>query len=81
MSERFMKSIYKIIWSDQALRNLKSIIDYLENRWTEKEIGKFSKLLDHNLKLIEAMPFLSPLSFDFQNTRKAILSHQTTIYY
>jgi len=81
MSERFMKSIYKIIWSDEALRNLKSIIDYLENRWTEKEIGKFSKLLDRNLQIIEASPFLFPISDDFQNIRKAVLSPQTTIYY
>lgn len=35
-----MKNIYKIVWSEEALNNLKTIIDYLENRWTQKEITK-----------------------------------------
>ena len=76
-----MKSTYNIIWSDEALQNLKEIIDYLEHRWTQKEISNFSKLLDHNLNLIETTPFLFPLSYDFQNMRKVVLSSQTTIYY
>ena len=27
-----MESTYKLIWSDEALSNLKNIINYLENR-------------------------------------------------
>jgi len=76
-----MKSTFKIIWSDEALNNLKSIIDYLENRWTQKEITNFSRLLEKNLKLIENSPFLFPLSDDFKDVRRAVLSPQTTIYY
>lgn len=41
-----MKSTYRLIWSDEALNNLKYIIDYLENRWTKREIKKFALLLD-----------------------------------
>lgn len=76
-----MKSTFKIIWSDEALNNLKTIIDYLENRWTQKEITNFSRLLEKNLKLIENSPFLLPLSDDFQDVRRVVLSPQTTIYY
>ena len=47
-----MKNTYKIIWTDEALENLKSIIEYLANRWTKKEIAKFSRLLDHQISLI-----------------------------
>ena len=32
---------YKIIWSDESVKNLDSIIDYLEQNWTEKEVKKF----------------------------------------
>ena len=45
----FMKNIYKIIWSDEALTNLKDTINYLENHWTETEIKKFAQLLDKHL--------------------------------
>mgnify|MGYP000941013281 FL=1 len=76
-----MKSTYKLIWSDEALNNLKGIIDYLENRWTKKEIKKFALLLDKQLKLIEDNPFLFAESDKSNGLRKSVLSKQTTIYY
>ena len=42
-----MKNTYKLIWSDEALNNLKEILDYLEQRWTNREIKRFSQLLDY----------------------------------
>lgn len=44
---KFMKNTYKLIWSDEALNNLKEILDYLEQRWTNREIKRFSQLLDY----------------------------------
>ncbi|MBK7480631.1 MAG: type II toxin-antitoxin system RelE/ParE family toxin [Bacteroidales bacterium] len=76
-----MKSTYKLIWSDEALNNLKYIIDYLENRWTKREIIKFALLLDKQLKLIEDNPFLFAESDKSNGLRKSVLSKQTTIYY
>lgn len=55
-----MKSTCKIIWYDEALKNLKGIIHYLELSWTEREIKKFSKLLDKKLELIQSNPILFP---------------------
>jgi len=76
-----MKSTYKLIWSDEALNNLKGIIDYLENRWTKREIKKFAQLLDKQLKLIEDNPFLFAESDKSNGLRKSVLSRQTTVYY
>lgn len=76
-----MKSIYKIVWSDEALNNLEGIIEYIEYRWTKREISKFSQLLDHQLKLIEENPYLFPQSNSLKGLRKSVLSRQTTIYY
>lgn len=78
---RFMKNTYKLIWSDEALNNLKGIIDYLENRWTKREINKFAQLLDKQLKLIENNPYLFAESDKLKGLRKSVLSRQTTIYY
>lgn len=78
---RFMKNSYKLIWSDEALINLKGIIDYLKHRWTKREIKKFAQLLDHKLKLIENNPYLFPESDKLSGMRKSVLSRQTTIYY
>ena len=78
---RSMKNTYKLIWSDEALQNLKRIIDYLEQHWTEKEIKKFSRLLDRQLELIQKNPLLFAKSDKLKNIRKSVLSSQTTIYY
>lgn len=76
-----MKSIYKVIWSEEALKNLKEIIDYLEENWSQKEIRKFASLLDKQIHLIQNNPQLFPESEILQNLRKSVLSKQVSIYY
>lgn len=76
-----MENTYKLVWSDESLNNLKVIVDYLENRWTKREIRKFAQLLDKQLKLIEDNPFLFAESGKSNGVRKSVLSKQTTIYY
>lgn len=76
-----MKNTYKIIWSDEALESLRAIIEYLEYRWTRKEISQFSQLLDHQLELIQNNPYLFPKSENSNELRKAVLSRQTSIFY
>jgi len=41
-----MKSGYKLVWSESALADLRNIIDYLTENWTQKEIRTFAKKLD-----------------------------------
>jgi len=54
-------------------------MDYLENRWTKREIKKFSQLLDKQLNLIEGNPFLFAESDKSNGLIKSVLSRQTTI--
>ncbi len=76
-----MKNIYKLIWSSEALNNLKAIVNYLEIRWTKREIIKFSQLLENKITIIIDNPFLFPESIKSKGIRKAVLTKQTTIYY
>ena len=76
-----MESTYKIIWTDEALTNLADIIDYLEHRWTEREIKNFAKLLDRQINMIQTNPELFPTSPTSNRLRKSVLSKQTTICY
>lgn len=76
-----MASTYKIVWSDEALSNLKHIISYLEEYWTVREINKFALLLDRQLFRIENNPLLFPKSEHKRDIRKSVLSRQITIYY
>ena len=76
-----MKSGYNIDWSDEASGNLDSIIEYLQNRWTDREIGRFFKKLDKRIDTISRNPFAFPVVDFRDNLRKCVLSEQTTIYY
>jgi plasmid stabilization system protein ParE len=81
LPEKFMKGTYKIIWTDEAYKNLQHIVDYLEKFWTSKEIWKFAKLLDKQLILIKKNPALYPYSNKSGQIRKSVLTKQITIYY
>ena len=76
-----MDSDYKIFWTDEAINNLESILDYLNDKWTQREIGNFKKKLGRQIDLIEKNPRLFPLSKYNTGLRKAVLSKQTTIFY
>jgi len=76
-----MKNGYKIVWTNKALANLDNIIQYLTDNWTEKEISKFFRKLDHRIYLISQRPLLYPLTNSRKNVRRSVLTSQITIYY
>lgn len=49
---------YKIVSTQSALSELKDVILYLEENWTERELKNFSKKLDHTIELISKNPNL-----------------------
>jgi len=76
-----MASDFKIFWTNEAINNLEEILDYLQSRWSEREIENFKKQLSKQINLIEQNPKLFPVSHFNPRLRKAVLSKQTTIFY
>lgn len=76
-----MVSRHKIFWSDEALRNLEEILNYLRTHWTEKEIVDFNKNLLKQLELIASFPLMAPVTSQNGRLRKSVLSRQTSIVY
>lgn len=72
---------YKLFWSDEAINNLESILNYLQSRWTQREVDVFKKRLSKQLNLITNNPKLFPKSDYNPRLRKAVLSKQTIIFY
>jgi len=72
---------YKILWTEEAINNLESILDYLANRWTQREVDNFKVRLSNVIGLIQQNPKLFPISQYNSRLRKAVLSRQTTIFY
>jgi plasmid stabilization system protein ParE len=76
-----MDSKYQIFWSEESLTNLEDILDYLQSKWTEKEVVKFKQKLSDQLDIISIFPNLFPASQINPTLRKAVLSKQTTLFY
>ncbi|MDI9313049.1 MAG: type II toxin-antitoxin system RelE/ParE family toxin [Limnohabitans sp.] len=53
-----MKNGCKILWTDFALKELESTIEYLEENWTEKELKNLASKLEETLSLISQNPDL-----------------------
>lgn len=76
-----MRSGYKLLWSNRAIADLKSIIDYLNENWSKREIQNFARRLDKRLDIISVNPNLFPLTIRRKNLRKSVLTKYTVIYY
>lgn len=76
-----MKNGYKILWTKEANDNLDSILKYLEENWTEKEIRKFAQKLNTRINIIKQNPKAFPFLISKIELRKSVLTRQTTIYY
>ena len=72
---------FKIFWTEEAIKNLEEIIDYLHSRWTQREVDNFKVNLLKQIDLISRYPQLFPISSFQPRLRKAVLSKQTTIFY
>ena len=72
---------YNIFWSEEAIKNLDSILDYLIDKWSDREVSNFKKKLSKQIELIIRNPFMFPVSEYQPSLRKAVLSRQTTMFY
>ncbi len=75
-----MESGYKILWTDNALYELKETYLYLELNWTDKVLNRLSVKLDKTLKLLSQNPQLFQIS-EYKNIRKVVLLRFNTLYY
>ncbi len=53
-----MKNGCKILWTDNALKELQKTVEYLQEHWTEKELRNLATNLENTLNLISNNPYL-----------------------
>jgi len=76
-----MKNGLKIRWTEEATKNLESIIIYLESNWTDKELKRFFQKLEKQILIISNFPEAYPLSKYKKGTHRCVLTKNLTIYY
>jgi plasmid stabilization system protein ParE len=76
-----MRNTYELVWSEEALNGLKDIIDYLERKFSEKDIKKFAKKIDKQIEIIKNNPETFSFSPKSRHVRRTIVAKLTSIYY
>lgn len=76
-----MENGYKILWTDNALVELKQTIDYLEQNWSAKEINKLAVTIEYTLQLISKNPYIFQVSDVKKDLRRAVILSVNTLYY
>ena len=72
---------YRLVWTEEAIHNLDDILNYLIDKWSQREVDSFKSKLSHQLDLILKFPKMFPASDYIPTFRKAVLSKQTTVFY
>ena len=70
----------KVIWSDESLQALDTIIDYIFEEWGIQPIMDLQYEIDRLIHLIKENKNLCPKSKTL-NVRKCVLSEQTSMVY
>ena len=71
----------KIGWTPTARKTYLSILDHLEESWTEREIQNFVNEVDKLLAQIANNPEMFEESRKKKNVRKGFITRHNTLYY
>ncbi len=71
----------EIYWTPTALAGLDTVLEYLEKKWTEKEISKLETKLSALLKQIRLHPQLFPKTNQLINVHKAVVDKNNYLIY
>jgi len=70
----------RILWSESAIESYEGIIDYLFEKWTEREIRHFQERVDKLLINLNSNQYLCKLS-SLIPYRKCVITKQTSLVY
>lgn len=71
----------KVVMSSKALFSLSELLNYLENKWSNKVKRDFIRKLDICINRISKFPESSPESKEIKGLYKCVVTKQTSFYY
>lgn len=71
----------KVTISQTAYDQIHALIEYLEERWSEKIRDRFLVKLDKSMRTMEIMPYGFPESQRMEGLRKCVITPQTSAFY
>ena len=71
----------KIVWTPQAVKGLKNVLNYLEEYWSTPEIVSLDKNLNSLLNRISKYPEICPATTHLKGLRKGLVDKNNYIVY
>ena len=73
--------VYKIVWSTLALKTYISNIEYLEVKFTEREVKKFIAVVERKLAILSLQPKTGRLTGKRLNVRQTVIHKRILLIY
>jgi plasmid stabilization system protein ParE len=74
--------VYKIVWTLKALQTYAGIMEYLEKKWTTKEVKNFALTIEKKLLVLTNQPNIgSPKNKKQHNIRHTVLHKRVILIY
>ena len=71
----------EIVWTPQAEKGLDSVLEYLQEEWSAKEIFAWEKRLLDLMERISKYPKICPSTGKYPNVRKGLVDRNNYIIY
>lgn len=71
---------YKVIWSPKAEKTFEGVIEYLQSKWTEKQIQYFVERTDKTVHLLANNPYMFRGS-EKENLHEVLITKHNLLLY
>ena len=75
------ESDMSVHWTNRSLSDSLTIKEYLQIKFSQREIDNFYKLLETFEKIVSSFPALYPKSMKNKKVHRAVLSKQLSVFY
>ena len=76
-----MPNIYKIIWSNKAIEGFESILQYISENFSKKDVNKFILDFEDFISIIETQAKAFPKTTKAINIRRIVINKLTSVTY
>lgn len=71
----------KIVWSNEAIKDLENLVDYLKSNWLAKVLNNFSSSLSGKLQTLKKFPLSGSASNAKHFRKKLVTKHSYLLYW
>jgi len=76
-----MRKRLEVIWSEESDKRTDEIIEYLLEKFSQKEVSNFLNLLKDFEKIVSQFPETYPESLNKKGIRRSVIAKQISILY